>query len=65
MAATTAGTKTLTIDQSPAQTAAKLTAILAKPIELCTVGEIRQLQSALSRVQGGGCETTVIGTLLS
>ena len=64
MAATTAGTKTVTKDQSPAHTAAVLTTILATPIELLTVAQLRALKHTLESVPGGNSPEKVIGDLL-
>lgn len=65
MAATTAGTKTVLHDYSPNHTAAALTTILAIPIELLTVGQLRILVHTLKSVPGGDDPTKVVGDLLA
>lgn len=65
MAATTAGTKTVTKDLGPGYTASQLTAILATPIETLTIAQFRFLEEALRKVAKGHDPSMVIGTLLN
>ncbi|HVO98778.1 MAG TPA: hypothetical protein VMT15_11960 [Bryobacteraceae bacterium] len=64
MAATTAGTKTVTHSLAPHLSASALTTLLATPIENLTVAQVEQLVDALRRVQGGGSPAATIGSLL-
>jgi hypothetical protein len=57
------GTKTVTQNVSPTETAAVLTTLMATAPELWTVGQVRQLTHCLEHVAGGDEETNVIGTL--
>ena len=65
MAATTAGTKTVTKTLAPHLTATTLTTLLATPIENLTVAQVQQLIDALRRVQGGRTPGNLVGSLLS
>jgi hypothetical protein len=65
MAATTAGTKTVSKDLGPGYTASQLTAILAIPIESLTIAQFRFLEEALRKVSRGHDPSLVIGTLLN
>ena len=65
MAATTAGTKTVTHGLAPHLSATLLTTLLATPIENLTVGQLGQIQDALVRVQDGDNPARVIGSLLT
>ena len=65
MAATTAGTKTVTNTLAPHLTAAMLTTILATPIENLTVAQFKLIRDALKRVQDGDNPIRVIGSLLT
>jgi hypothetical protein len=64
MAATTAGTKTVTHALAPHLTATLLTTLLATPIENLTVAQLDQLFDALSRTSKGETPATTIGSLL-
>jgi hypothetical protein len=64
MAATTAGTKTVTHTLAPHLTAATLTTLLATPIESLTVAQLKQLRDALRRVEDGDNPARTIGSLL-
>ena len=63
MAATTAGTKTVTHPLAPHLSTALLTTLLATPIENLTVGQLDQLCDALRRVPKGETPATTIGSL--
>jgi hypothetical protein len=65
MAATTAGTKTVTRTLAPHLTATMLTTILATPIELLTVAQFWAIQDALARVQDGDNPARIVGALLT
>jgi hypothetical protein len=64
MAATTAGTKTVTHTLAPHLTAALLTTLLATPIETLTVGQFEELQDALKRIPDGENPVRTLGSLL-
>jgi hypothetical protein len=64
MAATTAGTKTVTHALAPHLTATLLTTLLATPIENLTVAQLEQLCDALSRTSKGETPAVTIGSLL-
>jgi hypothetical protein len=64
MAASVTDSKTVTTDVSPALTASVLTSLLATAPENMTVGQLGQIQDAISRVPYGGTPTSVIGALL-
>lgn len=64
MAATTAGTKTVTHTIAPHLTAALLTTLLATPIETLTVGQFEELQDALKRIPDGENPVRTLGSLL-
>jgi hypothetical protein len=65
MAATTAGTKTVSKDLGPNYTASQLTTLLATPIENLTIAQFRFLEEALRKVSKGHDPSSVIGTLLN
>ena len=64
MAATTAGTKTVTHAVAPHLTASTLTTLLATPIESLTVAQFEALADALRRLSGGDETSRTIGSLL-
>jgi len=64
MAATTAGTKTVTQTLAPHLTAAILTGLLATPLESLTVAQFKLIYDALKRISGGRENTRTIGSLL-
>jgi hypothetical protein len=64
MAATTAGTKTVTHTLAPHLTASLLTTLLATPIETLTVGQFEELQDALKRIPDGENPVRTLGSLL-
>lgn len=65
MAATTSGTKTVTVNVSPVHTAATLTTLFATPVELLTIGQLTSIVHFLDDKAGGKDPRTVIGTLFS
>jgi hypothetical protein len=65
MAATTAGTKTVTNTLAPHLSAALLTTLLATPLENFTVAQFKLIRDALRRVQDGDNPLRVIGSLLT
>lgn len=65
MAATTAGTKTVTRTLAPHLTAAILTTLLATPIESLTVAQLKQIYDAIKRISGGTAPSRTIGSLLN
>jgi hypothetical protein len=65
MAATTAGTKTVTHTIAPHLTAAILTTLLATPIENLTVGQLALICDSLTRMPDGETPTRTIGSLLT
>jgi hypothetical protein len=64
MAATVTGSKTCTQGLAPHLSAARLTSILATPIENLTVAQFKDLRDALHRIAGGEENTNTIGALL-
>jgi hypothetical protein len=64
MAATVTGSKTCTQALAPHLSAARLTTILATPIENLTVAQLRDLVDALHRQAGGEEVTSVVGNIL-
>ena len=64
MAATVTGSKTCTQALAPHLTAAKLTTILATPIENLTVAQLGDLVDSLHRLAGGMEKSNIIGSLL-
>jgi len=64
MAATVSGSKTCTQGLAPHLSAARLTTILATPIENLTVAQFRDLRDALHRIAGGEEPSNTIGNLL-
>jgi hypothetical protein len=64
MAATVTGSKTCTQGLAPHLSAARLTSILAMPIENLTIAQFKDLRDALHRIAGGEENTNTIGALL-
>jgi hypothetical protein len=64
MAATTSGTKTVTVSVAPHLSATVLTTLLATPVENLTVAQFRQIEDALIRVPGGTVPGKTIGSIL-
>jgi hypothetical protein len=64
MAATTAGTKTVTHALAPHLSAATLTTLLATPLENLTIGQLDQICDALTRLPDGETPARTIGSLL-
>ncbi|MBV8846422.1 MAG: hypothetical protein JO307_26755 [Bryobacterales bacterium] len=64
MAATVTGSKTCTQALAPHLSAAKLTTILATPIENLTIAQLGDLIDGLHRLAGGMEKTYIIGNLL-
>ncbi len=64
MAATVTGSKTVLNNISPNLSAAVLTTLLATAPENLTVGQLKQLRDALSRIPGGGTPASTLGSLL-
>jgi hypothetical protein len=65
MAATTAGTKTVTTTLAPHLSASTLTTIMATPVENLTVAQLKQLHDALKRVTDGKNLIRTIGSLIA
>ncbi len=65
MAATTAGTKTVTHSLAPHLTAAMLTTILATPIENLTVLQLTQIWDSVKRIPDGKNPLRTLGSLLT
>lgn len=57
------GSKTCTVNVSPNHTAVQLSALMATPLELMTVGNITSVTNALNRVPKGQDVHQVIGNL--
>jgi len=64
MAIVFTGSKTVTQNISPTETAAVLTTLMATAPENMTVGQVHQLYNVLKHVAGGGEETNIVGALL-
>jgi hypothetical protein len=64
MAATTAGTKTVTHTLAPHLTASLLTTLLATPIETLTIAQFDEIADALKRIPDGENPVRTIGSLL-
>ena len=64
MAATVAGSKTVTLAVAPHLSAALLTSLLATPVENLTVAQLKQLNDAIRRVTRGAMPSSTIGPLL-
>lgn len=61
----TSNTKTVTKDVAPHLTAALLTTLCARPVEIFTVRDLAQLNDAINRLSRGHDPDTVIGDLLT
>ena len=64
MAATTSGTKTVTLTLAPHLAAAMLTTLLATPLENLTILQLNQIHDALKRIPDGKNLARTIGSLL-
>ena len=64
MAATTSGTKTVTLTLAPHLAAAMLTTLLATPLENLTIFQLNQIHDALKRIPDGKNLARTIGSLL-
>jgi hypothetical protein len=61
---TTANTKTVTTNVSPAMNATLLTTLLAKPIELLSIAELKIIVDSTKRSAAGSNPASLIGACL-